>query len=91
MIVVLGIQGDAADAKEVYTVGLIAVQRRRPSAALSADHNGEYDKITKAGGTYCDTFGAEDATSGYDEFLGYFMPRKVRCGKETMQDRKSVV
>jgi len=48
-------------------------------------HDGEYDKITKAGGTYCSTFGPEDATEGYSEFLGYFMPRKVMCGKETMQ------
>ncbi|HLJ97230.1 MAG TPA: hypothetical protein VKU02_28985 [Gemmataceae bacterium] len=48
-------------------------------------HYGEYDKITKAGGTFCDTFGPEDATAGYSEFLGYFMPRKVMCGKETMQ------
>ncbi len=48
-------------------------------------HNGEYEKITKAGSTFCDTFGPEDATSGYSEFLGYFMPRKVMCGKETMQ------
>jgi len=48
-------------------------------------HDGEYDKITKAGGTYCGTFGPEDATAGYSEFLGYFMPRKVICGKETMQ------
>ena len=48
-------------------------------------HDGEYDKITKAGGTYCDTFGAEDAMSGCSEFLGYFMPRKVMCGKDTMQ------
>jgi hypothetical protein len=48
-------------------------------------HIGEYDKITKAGGTYCSTFGPEDVTDGYSEFLGYFMPRKVLCGKETMQ------
>jgi opine dehydrogenase len=48
VIVVLGIQGDAADAKEVYTVGLIAVQRRRPSAALSADHNGEYAEALRS-------------------------------------------
>ena len=40
-------------------------------------HDGEYDKITKAGGTYCSTYGPEDATEGYSEFLGYFMPRKV--------------
>ena len=48
-------------------------------------HDGEYDKITKAGGTYCGTFGPEDATAGYSEFLGYFMPRKVMCGKDIMQ------
>ena len=48
-------------------------------------HDGESSKITKAGGTYCGTFGPEDATDGYSEFLGYFMPRKVMCGKETMQ------
>src|ERR1700694_5776464 len=38
-----------------------------------------------SGGTYCGTFGPEDATEGYGEFLDYFMPRKVMCGKETMQ------
>jgi hypothetical protein len=48
-------------------------------------HNSDYDKITKAGGTFCGTFGPEYITSGYSEFLGYFMPRKVMCGKETMQ------
>lgn len=48
-------------------------------------HDGEYDKITKSGGTYCGTFGPEDVTYGYGEFLDYFMPRKVMCGKETMQ------
>ncbi len=48
-------------------------------------HDGEYDAVTKAGGTYCGTFGPEDATDGYGEFLGYFMPRNVMGGKETMQ------
>jgi hypothetical protein len=48
-------------------------------------HDGESGKITDAGGTFCGTFGPEDATAGYSEFLGYFMPRKVMCGKETMQ------
>src|SRR6266404_370796 len=46
---------------------------------------GEYKRITEAGGTFCSTFGPEEATAGYSEFLGYFMPRKVMCGKETMQ------
>jgi hypothetical protein len=45
----------------------------------------EYARITTAGGTFCGTFGPEEATTGYSEFLGYFMPRKVMCGKETMQ------
>jgi len=54
-------------------------------------HDGEYDKITKAGGTFCGTFGPEDATAGYSEFLGYFMPRKVMCGKETMQAAGTVM
>lgn len=48
-------------------------------------HDGEYATISKKGGTYCGTFGPEDATEGYGEFLGYFMPRKVLCGKEMMQ------
>jgi len=45
----------------------------------------EYTRITKAGGTFCGTFGPTEATAGYSEFLGYFMPRKVMCGKETMR------
>jgi hypothetical protein len=45
----------------------------------------ECKEITKSDGTFCGTFGPEDATAGYSEFLGYFMPRKVMCGKETMQ------
>ncbi len=45
----------------------------------------EYDKLTEKGQTYCDTFGSQDMLGGYSEFLGYFMPNKVMCGKETMQ------
>jgi len=45
----------------------------------------EYNRITKQGGTYCGTFGPEEIPGGYGEFLGYFMPRKVVCGKETMK------
>jgi hypothetical protein len=50
-------------------------------------HDGEYGK---AGGTYCDTYGPEDATAGYGMFLSYFMPRKVMCGKETIKAAGSV-
>jgi hypothetical protein len=45
----------------------------------------EYDGITRAGGMFCGTFGPEEALAGHGEFLGYFVPRKVMCGKETMQ------
>jgi hypothetical protein len=49
------------------------------------DHDTDYDRVTKQGGTYCGTFGPEDILSGYSEFLGYFMPHKVMCGKDTMK------
>jgi hypothetical protein len=48
------------------------------------DH-AEYNRITEAGGAFCGTFGPEEATASYGELLGYFMPRKVMCGRETMR------
>ena len=44
-----------------------------------------YNQTTDAGGTFCGTFGVDEITEGYSEFLGYFMPRKVMCGKDTMK------
>jgi len=44
----------------------------------------EDNRVTKTGGTFCDSFGPEDIIGGYSEFPGYFMPQKVMCGKETM-------
>jgi hypothetical protein len=43
----------------------------------------EYDRITKQGGTFCGTFAPDEIPESYSEFLGYFMPRKVMCGKDT--------
>jgi hypothetical protein len=45
----------------------------------------EYARITAAGGNYCGTFGPEEIPGGFAEFLGYFMPRKVMAGNETMR------
>ncbi len=45
----------------------------------------EYNRITDEGGTFCGSFGPEEIPYGYSEFLGYFMPHKVMCGKETMK------
>jgi hypothetical protein len=56
------------------------------------DHSGkDYEAITRAKGTYCGTYGAMDITSGFSEFLGYFMPRKVIAGNETMKAAGTVV
>jgi hypothetical protein len=55
-------------------------------------HSGEeYEAITQTKGTYCGTFGPEDITSGFSEFLGYFMPHKVIAGHETMKAAGTVV
>ena len=55
-------------------------------------HSGkDYDAVTKAKGTYCGTYGAEDITSGFSEFLGYFMPHKVIAGNETLKAAGTVV
>jgi len=51
----------------------------------------EYDKLTGAGGTYCGTFGAEDITEGFTEFLDYFMPYKVLGGTGTMKAAGPVI
>ena len=45
----------------------------------------EYNHITGQGGTFCGSFGPEEIPGGYGEFLGYFMSRKVMCGKDTMK------
>lgn len=44
-----------------------------------------YDEVTEAGGSYCGTFGPEEISCNYHEFLGYFMPRKVVCGAGLLQ------
>lgn len=55
-------------------------------------HSGpDYDAVTRAGGTYCGTYGAGDITSGFSEFLDYFMPHKVIAGNETMKAAGTVV
>jgi len=48
-------------------------------------HVEEYDRITKAGATFCDTFGPQDLVYGYSEFLGYYMSHKVFGPKKTKQ------
>ena len=46
-------------------------------------HDGEYDRVTRAGGTYGGTYGPEDIAGAFGMFLDYFMPHKVLCGGGT--------
>jgi hypothetical protein len=55
------------------------------------DHDGEYDRITKAGGTYCGTYGPEEIAGAFGMFLDYFMPHKVICGSGTEKAAQTVV
>jgi len=48
-----------------------------------------FDRLYEANGNehreFCQIFGPEKITENVSEFLGYFMVRKVMCGKELMQ------
>jgi hypothetical protein len=55
------------------------------------DHDGEYEKVTKSGGTYCGTYGPEDIAGAFGMFLDYFMPHKVFCGSETEKAAPTVI
>ena len=55
------------------------------------DHDGEYEKVTKGGGTYCGTYGPEDIAGAFGMFLDYFMPHKVLCGSGTEKAAPSVI
>ena len=71
--------------------GIIHLYRSYLESYWPGHEQKEYDAITKRGGTYCETFGAEDITSGFSEFLGYFMPMKVIGSDETMKAAGTVI
>src|SRR5437879_3647720 len=66
----------ATSAKHETIVNLL----KRYMESYFPGHDGEYDKVTKAGGTYCGTYGSEDIAGAFYMFLDYFMPHKVPCG-----------
>lgn len=53
------------------------LERYRPG------HDGESDRATKTGGTYCGTCGPADLAREFGMFLDYFLPNKVICGPGT--------
>ncbi len=71
--------------------GIIHLYRSYLESYWPGHDQKEYNAITSAKGTYCDTFGADDMTSGFSEFLDYFMPRKVIGSDETMKSAGTVV
>ena len=56
---------------------------------LDKQEDALFDRLYNAEGDehreFCQVFGPEKIPSGIDEFLNYFMIRKVMCGKERMQ------
>jgi hypothetical protein len=54
-------------------------------------HDGEYDRVTKAGGTYCGTYGPEDIAGAFGMFLDYFMPHKVMGSEGTFKAAGTVI
>jgi hypothetical protein len=71
--------------------GIIQLYRSYLESYWPGHDHKEYDAITSAKGTYCGTFGADDITSGFSEFLGYFMPHKVIGSNETMKSAGTVI
>ncbi len=55
------------------------------------DHDGEYEQITKAGGTFCSTYGPEEIPGTFFMFLDYFMPHKVIAGEGTTKAARTVL
>jgi hypothetical protein len=54
-------------------------------------HDGEYDRVTKAGGTFCGTYGPEDIAEAFGMFLDYFIPRKVISPEGAIKAAPAVV
>ena len=71
--------GPATFSKYETVVGLL----KRYMEGYWPGHDGEYEKVTRDGGTYCGTYGPEDIAGAFGMFLDYFMPRKVICGSGT--------
>ncbi len=55
------------------------------------DHDDEYDRVTKAGGTYCGTYGPKDIAGSFGMYLDYFMPHKVIGGVGTEKAAPTVI
>src|SRR5262249_32357411 len=65
--------------------GIIDLFRMYLESYWPGHDQAEYGRITKAGGTFCGTFGPEDISRGFSEFMAYSTPRKRIAGTENMK------
>lgn len=77
----------ATYAKHEMIVGLLKAYMER----YWPRHDDAYNQVTKAGGTYCGTYGPEDIAGAFGMFLSYFMPHKVIGSEATFQAAPRVV
>jgi hypothetical protein len=54
-------------------------------------HDSEQEKVTKAGRTFCSTYGVEDLATNFSMFLDYFMPHKVLASEGTSRAAPRVI
>ena len=61
---------------------------------LDEDDEALFDNLYNAAGPehreFCEIFGSEKIPENVDEFLDYFMPRKVMCGKDLLRSAGTV-
>ncbi len=70
---------------ELFTASMNTYGPATLSAAETATFNAFYNAKGPAHREYCQVFGPEKINGNVDEFLGWFMPRKVMCGKELLK------
>lgn len=70
---------------ELFTASMNTYGPATLSAAETAMFQIFYNAEGPAHREYCQVFGPEKIDDNVDEFLGWFMPRKVMCGKELLK------
>lgn len=70
---------------ELFTISMNNYGPGTLSDAQTATFEAFYNAKGAAHREYCQIFGPEMILGNVDEFLSYFMPRKVMCGKELMR------
>lgn len=70
---------------ELFTASMNTYGPTTLSAAETVTFEAFYNAKGPAHREYCQVFGPEKICGNVDEFLGWFMPRKVMCGEELLK------